>query len=346
MYQDGILYVGSMDGKVVAVNTSTQTEEWSHAITVSSGGLSCGSSSQGVALYATPAVDESLAYIGAYDGRVYALNIATGGERWIYPKSGYIPGGAIVGSPLLLGDTLYISSSDGRVYALDTVYGELKWKSAPLSEKLWTSPSPSINGDTIYVSTYEGYIYELPTKGGSLNKDVEPFEVFKARSGFVSSPVIYGDTIFVGSFDRNLYAVKIGYDEPLWGFPSGQWFWAAPLVRDGVVYAGCLDDKLYAINATSGKELWEFNTGSPIVASPIFVDNLLVVANESGKVYVFDVNTTPEGGVLAPAKTIAVGAQIRARLCADGSMVYIRGQDNRLYAVDIDRGEIAWEFSL
>jgi outer membrane protein assembly factor BamB len=353
-YQDGILYVGSMDGKIVAVNTSAQSEEWSYAITMLSGGFSCGSSSQGVVLYGTPVVAKNLVYIGAYNGEVLAMNSSARSQNLPFPCRGegewdYNVAGAIVGSPVVVGDTTYVGSSDGRVYAL-TTSGDLKWRSKPLSDRLWTSPSATVEGDTVYVSTFDGYIYALPTKGASLAKDVEPSRIFKADAGFASSPVVYENSIFVGSFDYNLYAVKIGYDEPMWKFHGGKWFWATPLVRDGVVYAGCLDGKIYAIDAISGEELWEFNTGSSIVASPIFVDDLLVVASENsedgkgGKIYAFDVNATPEDRVLIPLKTIPLDAQIWAPLCAHDGIVYVRAQDNCLYTVDIDQGRVARVF--
>jgi outer membrane protein assembly factor BamB len=352
-YQDGTLYVGSTEGAVVAVNDSTRSKEWSYAITVLSQGFSCGPSSHGVVLYATPVVGESLLYIGAYDGEVLAMNPSARSQGLPFPYGGegewkYNIAGAIVGSPVMVGDTLYVSSSDGRVYALNATYGDLKWKSEPLSERLWTSPT--IDGDTIYVSTYDGYIYALPTENASPTEEVGPSWTFKAEGGFAAAPVVYGDTIFVGAFDYNLYAIKIGADEPMWKFHGGKWFWAPSLIRDGVVYAGCLDGKIYAIDAISGEELWEFNTGSPIVASPIFVDDLLVVASENsedgqgGKIYAFDVNATPEDRVLIPLKTIPLDAQIWAPLCAHDGIVYVRAQDNCLYTVDIDQGRVARVF--
>ena len=80
---DGILYMGSMDGKIMAVNPSARSQnlsfpadgEWEYSITApSGGGLSCSQTSASVAIYGTPAVDEALVFIGDYNGKVYALN--------------------------------------------------------------------------------------------------------------------------------------------------------------------------------------------------------------------------------------------------------------------------------
>lgn len=325
-FQSGIIYVGTRDGRVWAINSSTQSQSWNYTINT--------------AIYTTPIVDGDLVYVGTYSGQICALTIAGGAERWVYPRTGSI--GAVVGGLVIANETIYISSSDGSVYALDTTYGDLKWKSERLADKLWTSPT--VMGDTLYVSTFDGHIYALSAETGeSLNWS------FKSDAGFASSPVIYEDVIYVGSFDRHLYATEIGSNVSMWKFPqekpAGNWFWASPIVNDGIVYAGCLDGKLYAIEAKTGEKLWEFDAGSPIVSSPVLMDNLLIVGDESGTVYVFDLNAKI-GDEAVPLKTISIGAGVRSTFCAQQGLVYIRGEDNQLYAVDIDKGEVSWKFSL
>lgn len=341
-FEDGIVYAGTTDGRVVAVNGSSRNLEWSYAVTMPSGGISCGPSTVSAGIYSTPTVEDDLVYFGTYGsqgGKVYALTLDRGVERWVYPRSGSI--GAIVGSPVTANETIYISGSDGMVYALDARYGDFKDSSEVLDEKhrkLWTSSV--VYGDTLHVSTLDGHIYAL---------SAETLELldwsFESQAGFASSPVIHENTIYVGSFDNNLYAVKIGDDEPLWTFPGGDWFWAAPVVNEGVVYAGCLDGKLYAIGAATGSKLGEYDAGSPIVSAPVLTENLLIVADESGTVYVFDLGAEPEHlGV--PVETIPIDAGVRNSFCAQENMIYIRGEDNVIYALDIDEGWIKWEFDL
>jgi len=350
---DGIIYVGTVDGRVVAINSSTENLEWSYSIapgTAPSSGLSCGQTSAPTAIYDTPIVDRDIVYIGTYNGQVYALSIADGEDMWVYPRTGSI--GAIVGSPVVANETIYISSSDGNIYALATSNGKREWYTdSPLADKLWTSPT--VMGDTLYVSTFDGHIYALSLETGELLD-----WSFESEAGYTSSPVIDEDTIFLGSFDRHLYAVKIGSDLPMWKFPeekpAGNWFWASPIVNEGIVYAGCLDGKVYAIYAETGKELWQFESqdsrGKPaaIVSPPVLAGDLLIVANEAGNVYVIDPETgdgerieNPENG-----DKPTIDAEIRAPFCADEGLVYIRGEDNQLYVVDIEKGEVSWKVPL
>ena len=345
---DGIIYAGSTDGRVVAINSSTENLEWSYSIapvTAPSSGLSCGQTSATTAIYGTPVVDRDIVYIGTYSGQVYALTIARGADRWVYPRTGSI--GAIVGSPVIANETIYISSSDSMVYALDTIHGDLKWKSEILDEegkrheKLWTSLV--VHDGAVYMSTFDGHIYALSAETGELDWS------FESEAGFTSSPVIDEDTIFLGSFDRYLYAVKIGSDVPMWKFPqegpAGNWFWASPIINEGIVYAGCLDGKVYAIEAQTGGKLWEFDAGNAIVSPPVLMDNLLIVTDESGTVYVFDLSAELEDEA-APLKVISIEADVRSSFCAQEGLVYIRGEDNWIYVVDIDSGTVSWKVPL
>ena len=345
---DGIIYVGTKDGRVVAINSSTRNLEWAYPIapvTAPSSGLSCGGTSVPTAIYSTPVVDKDMVYIGTYSGEVYALSIDDDESIWVYPpkSGGYI--GAVVGNPVIANGIIYINSSDGRVYALNTTNGKLEWKTdRTLADKLWTSPT--VGDDTLYVSTYDGHIYALSLETGQLSD-----WSFESEAGFASSPVVYEDTMFLGSFDRYLYAVDvtIGSDEPMWKFPqeepAGNWFWATPIINEGIVYAGCLDGRVYAIEAETGEKLWEFDAEDPIVTSPVLMNNLLVVINESGTVYVFDLSAE-FGGEATPLKTISIGADVRSSFCAQESLVYIRGEDNWIYVVDVDMGKSDKVFGL
>lgn len=359
-FHDGIIYAGSRDGRVVAINSSTGNLEWSYSIapvTTPSSGLSCGQTSVTTAIYSTPVVDRDIVYIGTYSGQVLALNMLARSQNLTFPQRSYgewkwdcpidnAKSNAIVADLLVSADTIYVSSSNGRVYSLDKEFGDLNWESKILDEKhrkLWTSPV--IQGDTLYVSTFDGHIYALSVEMGELLD-----WSFESEAGFASSLVIYEDTIFLGSFDRHLYAIGIGSNiSSMWKFPqekpAGNWFWASPIVNEGIVYAGCLDGKLYAIEAETGEKVWEFDAGSPIVSSPVLMDDLLIVTDESGTVYVFDLGAEIEDRAV-PLKTISIGADVRSSFCTQEGLVYIQGEDNWIYVVDIDKGEVSWKVSL
>jgi len=359
---EGILYIGTTDGRIVAVNPESRVDrevfpspdgEWEYSPIVPSTGWSCSDSSAPVSIYGTPVVTDGLACIGIYNGKVLMMNpIARNSnlpfpqqrdEEWSYPRTDELIA-PIVGSPAILDDIVYISCSDSMIYALDRRFGDELWKSEPLGDKLWVTPV--IKDDVLYVSTFDGHIYTLSATDG----DLLPWS-FKSETGFISSPAIYEDIIIVGSFDRNLHAVRIGDNTPLWSFAAENWFWGTALVDDGIVYAGCLDGKVYALDVLTGDKIWEFNAGESVVSSPIMADDSIVVASEAGDIFIVDKLTGRGKSVMGLEGTdedivSTTGAIIRSSLCYSEGIVYVHTQNDVLFAIDVEQANISWMYSL
>ena len=58
--------------------------------------------------------------MGSLDGKVYALNAATGALVWSYTT-----GDEVSSSPAVAGGVVYVGSLDGKVYALNAATGAL-----------------------------------------------------------------------------------------------------------------------------------------------------------------------------------------------------------------------------
>lgn len=356
---EGILFVGSMDGKLLAINPSARSNdlpfpsagEWvfrfpAFGLARPVCGPACAPTSPMANIYATPLIQDDLVYVATYsgeNGRVLAINrIAPGyaegapmrskGE-WVYP-GGLDSIGAVVGSPALYDNMLFVGSSDGKVYALDATYGEKQWV-FDTGAKIWTSPT--VGNSVLYVSNYGRKLYAVSARDGRLLWQKE----FPAS--IASSPTVSDGKLFFGTFDHCFYAVNASDGEVEWKFRGGGWFWGTPLVKDGIVYAGCLDGKLYALkvdtNMKEGEKVWEFTADAPIVAGPVLANSGIVVASKSGKISVLKLD---DGSLL---KATSVGAQVIAPLCPVGNMVYVHARDRCVYCVDAERGEVVWKFS-
>lgn len=358
-YDEGILYLGSMDGKVLAINPEARKDnlpfpsagEWAFPFPTLGAarpvcGPTCASPAPVANVYATPLVAGELVYLATCSGesgRILAINRSAPGYaegtpmrskgEWVYP-SGVESMGAVVGSPVLYDGALYFGSSNGKVYSLDAMYGEKRWV-FDTGGKIWTSPA--IRNDVLYVSNYRHKLYALSVRDGTLLWEKE----FPASVS--SSPVISGDRSFFGTFDCYLYALDVTSGDVKWKFKGGNWFWATPVVKGGVVYAACLDNKVYALKADTpiehGEVLWEFTSDSPLIATPALVGDRLVVSSKSGKVYVL---RTDNGSL---ETTVAVGAQIMAPLCAVDNMLYVHARDRCIYGINVEKGEVVWKFS-
>ena len=133
----GTLYVGSAEGKLVAVNMADESRRWADELKPAeqaggffgcapSYGGGCGGGALGVAIYGTPAVAEDLVYIGGYNGKVYAYNTSSLATRWVYPREGNLE--PIVGGLVVAQDKVFFGDSAGRFYALDAATGDKLWE--------------------------------------------------------------------------------------------------------------------------------------------------------------------------------------------------------------------------
>lgn len=75
-----------------------------------------------------------LAFMGTYAGNLYAWEIESGKERWVFQT-----GGAIGHSPMFHDGTVYFGSMDRNLYAVVVATGKEKWRFGA-EEGIWTSP--------------------------------------------------------------------------------------------------------------------------------------------------------------------------------------------------------------
>jgi outer membrane protein assembly factor BamB len=350
---DNALFLGSMEGELVAVDVSSHNRLWSDVTleTTSTGTtFGCAAGSSKVAVYGTPASADGLVYVGGYNGKVYAYASDSGALRWVYPREGNI--GPIVGGPVVALGMVYAGSADGEVYALDVDTGDKKW-GFETGDKIWATPV--IDGETLYIGSFDNKLYALDANTGREKWD-KPFE---SGGPIASSPIVLNNTIYIGSFDRHLYAVNTISGEQIWQYPVkdesgnelGKWFWAKPIIYNNTIYAGNLDGKIYVINAKTGMEaVAPFDLQSPISSSPVLAGNLVVVATEDGKVYSVDTETR-QIRFLA-----TLGEKINAPLLFSevevtpedvAPIVYVHGQEpETLYALNVKTGITLWRLEL
>ena len=323
---DDALLVASVEGKLVAVNTSDGGRLW---------GASLGTSE--VAIYGTPVVEGDLVYVGGYNGKVYLFSFGEDEPRRAYPFDRDLE--PIVGGIVVSQGKLYFGCSDGKVYALDAaeVYKEWEFQTG---DKIWSTPAT--DGQTIYIGSFDKKLYALDAIDGSKKWE------FEAGGALVSSPLVYGNTVYIGSFDRYLYAIDAGNGNLRWrsAIEAGKWFWAEPIAYNDVIYAPNLDGKVYILDAESGQEVADaVDLGSPISSSPVVTNEQVIVASEEGKVH--SVNTGNNQAKLLA--TVTEKEKIYAPLFASEGIVYIHTQASKhdtLYALNAETGVTLWSLSL
>jgi hypothetical protein len=143
---NGILYMGSLDKKLYALNADTGALKWSYT-------------TGGPLDYSSPAVAlaKGLVFVGSNNGKLYALNADTGAFKWSYTTGGPL----VYSSPAVANGVVYVGSNDGNVYALNAVSGASLWSAFTGSE---VGSSPAVVNGKVYVGSKNGVLraYSIP----------------------------------------------------------------------------------------------------------------------------------------------------------------------------------------
>jgi len=284
---NGVVYFGSDDGNVYALNASTGTKLWSFATgnpvdsspAVANGvvyiigginvyalnagtGAKLWSFATGSLAITSPAVANSVVYVGSDDHNVYALNASTGAKLWSFTT-----GDGVRSSPAVANGVVYVGSVDKNVYALNATTGAKLWSFAAGPVEFG---SPAVANGVVYIGSGDGNFYALNASTGA--------KLWSFATHFTlgeSAPAVANGVVYIGSFDGSLYALNATTGVMLWSSIRGL-FYSSPAVTNGVVYASssASDGNLYALNASTGAKLWSYATGFN-TSSPTIVDGVV-----------------------------------------------------------------------
>jgi len=336
---NGTLFLGSTEGKLVAIDVSSHNRLWSDVPLETSkpaATFGCAVTPAGVAIYGTPAVSGDLVYIGGYNGKLYAVNISNGKREWQYPLAEREYLQPIAGGPVVTQGKVYFGCANGKVYTLDANSGAKEWE-FETGDKIWTTPA--IHNDTLYIGSFDKKLYAIEAAEGKKRWE------FETEGAIVCPPLVYNNTVYFGSFDRYFYAVDTTDGSLRWRseIEAGSWFWAKPIIYNNMVYAPCLDNKVYILSADSGHEAVDaIDLGSSIASSPVLVDGTIIIGTEEGKVYALDTKTNKSRPLPAELK-----GKIYAPLFASERVVYVHTQEpDTLYALNAQTGATLWSLPL
>jgi eukaryotic-like serine/threonine-protein kinase len=248
---DGILYTGSGDGVIYALDAQTGEAIWS------TDGFS--------QLENSGAVAGDILVVGGYDQRVRALDRHTGEVLWSFDTASFVQA-----SPLIVDEQVYIAT-DRVLYALDLASGELKWEAATGDEGAYMG-APAYENGIIY-TTGGRVLLAVDSANGKELWRIRHEEPYTALA-------IANQMIYVGNFDGFFYAYDQKTGDEKWKFHGGGIFWAGPAIQGNTVYTGN-DATVYTLNAQTGEQLWSFEAGSKAVSEPTVSDGVVYVSDSS-----------------------------------------------------------------
>ncbi len=260
--KDGILYITTGADDVFALDAATGHKKWMYHAHLSDDITSacCGWDNRGVAL-----ADNKL-FLGRIDGKVVALDRATGRELWKTKIVEWHDGYAITAAPTYYDGTVYIGASGGenaargRLTALDATTGKARWH-------FFTVPAPNQPGAETWPRDSKAYLHGGGTVWNHPAIDPELKLIYFATgnaspnfNGAVRPGAnLYTSSILALRFDGTLawYYQEVHHD--IWDFDA-----SSPVVlfdarvngemRKGIAEAG-KTGWVYMLDRTNGKPL-------------------------------------------------------------------------------------------
>jgi outer membrane protein assembly factor BamB len=294
---NGVVYVGSTDGNLYALDLGTGTQKWKFKTDAR--------------VTSSPAVAGGIVYFGSYDGKFYAVDTASGQLKWKFGTPGerrfaakHIHGARPEGetmpdpfdfylsSPMVSGGAVYFGSGDGNIYALDAASGKLNWK---FQTGDVVHASPAISDGTVFVGSWDSYFYAIDAATGREKwkfKTGEDHEIFN-QVGIQSSAAVSDGIVYFGCRDSNLYAVDARTGEKKWAYNNkGSWVITSPAVRDGKVYFATSDTALFrVVDAKTGADVFSLKFTWPIFSSPAIAGDRIYFGSHDGKLHAVDLQT-------------------------------------------------------
>ncbi|MGW3814412.1 outer membrane protein assembly factor BamB family protein [Streptomyces sp. NPDC005046] len=214
----------------------------------------------------SPAVADGVAYVSGADGGLHAVDAATGERRWVHRADSFVSGRPVVA------DGLVYAASRGNLYAVDAATGDQRWSFA--TEGTVFGPPAVVDG-VVYAGSDQGTLYAVRAADGE-----QRWKSPDVGAAF-SAPAVADGVVYAGTADGKLRAVDTG-GHGRWKFSSRRSGLASPVVAGGAVYIGATDHHLYAVDAETGEPHWKFDTGAPVYSTPAVVDGVAFVSSENG----------------------------------------------------------------
>jgi outer membrane protein assembly factor BamB len=287
----------------------------------------------------SPALADDTVYITNWHGELFAIDPATGDQKWMREMVGYYNNSPAIGpdGTIYTGGTTSESSSLYSHFYAWKPNGDLKWTYELENHGDTIDSSAAIGPDgSIYFGTEEhgrSHLVALDSRGKVKWKWDQGSGTYK------SSPAIGRDgTIYFGGAGF-FYALHPDGTKK-WEFPTGAWVPSSPAIgQDGTIYVGCRDNKVYAVDP-QGHKKWEFPTGGYVDSSPaIGPDGTIYVGSCDKKLYALN----PADGK-KKWEYATLGLVISSPAVAADGTVMVGSDDGWVYAVDPVSGEMKWNF--
>jgi RNA polymerase sigma factor (sigma-70 family) len=278
-----------------------------------------------------PAVAKGVVYVGAMDEHLYALDLASGTEKWRYRAAKDV---GFKASPAVKGDTVYIGDTDGLFHAVDAQKGTKRWTFETGAE---ITSGANFTGNRVLFGSGDETLYCLTADG-------KKEWTFKVPGGPVmATPAVVDGRTFVAGCDSALHVIDLDNGKELASVDlAGQVGATAAVVKDRV-YVGTMVHHVQAVDWKNTKLDWTFEPekgGQPFAASVAATDKLVIAASRDKRIYALDRITGEKKW------SFQTRGRIESSPVVVGHRVYVGSGDRKFYVLDLVTGNELQQLTL
>lgn len=270
-------------------------------------------------------------YIGSHDKNLYALDGATGNQKWVFSTTGQI-----WSSPIAANGLVFVGSLDKKLYAIDAVSGKIKWSFLTGGE---IYSSPLVENGVIFIGSADGSLYAIDAITGQ--------QKWRFGTSSITSELSFGNgIIYASGLYGEFHAIDITTGKQKWNIPRNpnNNVFTGSTLANGIIYVSGTDKFLYALDANTGSLKWKFNAQSPL-STPSFANGIVFVGddydpNKSGYFYALDASTGKQKWAFFENKDYYVFGQ---PVIENGLVYTLRAND--LLVLDTNTGAEKWRYS-
>jgi outer membrane protein assembly factor BamB len=279
---DGSVCIGIYNGKVLKISPSARSQNLDFP-QMRSGEWTYPKADDVIKpIVGSPVIADDTVYVCSSDGRVYALDMTYGDEKW---RSDPL-GDKLWITPAVKEETVYVSTFDGHIYALSAKDGSLlPWA---FEAEAGFASSPVLYEDTIFVGSFDRNLYAIRIG------DNEPLWKFPGDNWFWAAPVVANGVVYAGCLDGKVYAIDSKTGDELWEFDTKDFqekdrIVSSPVLIDDLLVVACDSGKVYALDIFNGKQVNYVSIGAPIRGSLCTKEGIVYVCAQDNCLYAMDV---------------------------------------------------------
>ena len=193
-------------------------------------------------------------YIGSTNRHLYALDAATGHERWTLAVGGWI-----VAPVAYRDDRVAVASQDGLLHIVEAKTGRIRF----VYDAGWPiMGAPAIHEDQTLIVSHRGTVWSL-----DWNSSTYPLE----RLWWAAR---------VNLFVWGLLPSVPNQQGAIWASGIGDSVALSPAIAHNAVYVASAEGKVVSLDIGTGSERWATQLDQKITAGPIVTGSTLLVGSE------------------------------------------------------------------